>query len=195
MIPLTLRAMSRTNPPRARSSARPVLLLLSVLAVLAMACFPGLAAAENSGIQYGTDEPVPTVPDQKTNIPSKDSGDSDSANDSGPGATGSNTPGGASPGGGDGTGTGSDAGTGQGNQATGGGDGKGANGSQPAGGDVGDAQSLQTTSSTVGDSDDGSSPLVPILIAVAVLAAISIGAYYYRQRRQDPGSSVSPKTS
>ncbi|HST69324.1 MAG TPA: hypothetical protein VLI94_06675 [Solirubrobacterales bacterium] len=44
-------------------------------------------------------------------------------------------------------------------------------------------------------SDDGSSPLVPILIAVAVLAAISIGAYYYRQRRQGPGSTVSPNAN
>lgn len=44
-------------------------------------------------------------------------------------------------------------------------------------------------------SDDGSSPLVPILIAVAVLAAISIGAFYYRQRRQEPGSTVSPNAN
>ncbi len=52
----------------------------------------------------------------------------------------------------------------------------------------------------VSASDDGggSSPLVPILIAVAVLAAISIGAVIYRQRRQDSGGSgspVSPKAS
>jgi len=43
--------------------------------------------------------------------------------------------------------------------------------------------------------DESSSPLVPILIAIAVLAAISIGAFYYRQRRQGAGSSVSPKAS
>jgi hypothetical protein len=55
---------------------------------------------------------------------------------------------------------------------------------------------LKTTSSPVdAASDDGSSPLVPILIAVAVLAAISIGAYYYRQRRQGPGSTVSPNAN
>ena len=43
----------------------------------------------------------------------------------------------------------------------------------------------------------GSSPLVPILIAIAVLAAISIGVVMMRQRRQrrGPGSSVSPKAS
>ena len=47
------------------------------------------------------------------------------------------------------------------------------------------------------DSDGGSSPLVPILIAIAVLAAISIGVVLYRQRRQgDPALRVSsPKAS
>ena len=38
----------------------------------------------------------------------------------------------------------------------------------------------------------GSSPLVPILIAIAVLAAISIGAVVYRQRRQGSGGTGSP---
>ncbi|HEU5143328.1 MAG TPA: hypothetical protein VFU04_09250 [Solirubrobacterales bacterium] len=42
--------------------------------------------------------------------------------------------------------------------------------------------------------DDGGSPLVPILIALAVLAAISIGAVVMRRRREDtdPGSPISP---
>lgn len=45
-------------------------------------------------------------------------------------------------------------------------------------------------------SDDGgsSSPLVPILIAIAALAAISIGAVVIRQRRGS-GGQVSPKAS
>lgn len=159
-----------------------------------MACFPGLAAAEeNSGIQYETD--VPTVPSHEgsDNIPSqKKSGGSNSSN---PGAesSGSESSGGVSPGGGSGTGGGTS--TGQGSQAPGGGDGQAANGSKPAGGEVGDAQSLQTVSSPTDASDDGSSPLVPILIAIVVLAAISIGAYYYRQRRQGPGSTVSPNAN
>ena len=42
--------------------------------------------------------------------------------------------------------------------------------------------------------DGGSSPLVPILIAVAVLAAISIAALLIRQRRQRDGSSPSLST-
>ena len=37
------------------------------------------------------------------------------------------------------------------------------------------------------ESGGGSSPVVPILVAVAVLAALSIGSVVYRQRRQIPG--------
>ena len=45
--------------------------------------------------------------------------------------------------------------------------------------------------------DSSSSPLVPILLAVLVLAAITIGVVVMRQRRQrqDPGAPVSPKAS
>lgn len=46
--------------------------------------------------------------------------------------------------------------------------------------------------SSVSDSS-GSSPLVPILIAVAVLAAISIGAVLVRQRRGSTGGGFSLK--
>lgn len=161
-----------------------------------MALFPGLAAAEeNSGIQYETD--VPTVPNQEgSNIPSKkNSGGSNPSGDQDAEASGANSPGGVGSGGGDGSGTGAGAGTGQGNQASGGGDGKAANGAKPAG-DVGSAQKLEVAPASSGQSsDDGSSPLVPILIAIAVLAAISIGAYYYRQRRQGPDSTVAPPAS
>jgi hypothetical protein len=197
MIPLTLRAMSRTNPPHARSSARPVLLLLSVLAVLAMACFPGLAAAqENSGIQYETD--VPTVPNNDgSNIPSKkDSGGTKTSDGSDAEANDSNTPGGV--GSGDDGESNAGGGTGPNKPSQGSGDGTGqaANGSKPAG-DVGSGKKLATapSPSEQASDDGGSSPLVPILIAVAVLAAISIGAYYYRQRRQGPDSAVAPPAS
>ena len=45
--------------------------------------------------------------------------------------------------------------------------------------------------------DDDSSPLVPILIALAVLAAISIGVVAMRRRRQetDPGAPTSPQAN
>jgi hypothetical protein len=46
-------------------------------------------------------------------------------------------------------------------------------------------------------SDDGSSPLAPILIGIALLAAISVAAVMVRQRRQQGGSTTpaSPKAS
>ena len=55
-----------------------------------------------------------------------------------------------------------------------------------------DAKPLATTAAAT--DDDSSSPLVPILIAVAVLAAISVGAVLYRQRRGDD-SQFSPNAS
>jgi cobalamin biosynthesis Mg chelatase CobN len=58
---------------------------------------------------------------------------------------------------------------------------------------VGSAQKVANTSAKPAPSSSGggSSPIVPILIAVAVLAAISIGVVLYRQRKGDsgPGSS------
>jgi cobalamin biosynthesis Mg chelatase CobN len=161
-----------------------------VLAVLAIACFPGLAQAEdNSGIQYETD--VPTVPkDESSNIPSKNkSGGTDAPSESESEASKSDTPGGAVPGGNGDSGQGGGTPSGQSSQA-GGGDGqKAANGSQDAGGKVNAAQPLDVAPAAA--TDDSSSPLVPILIAVAVLAAISIGYFLYRQRRQGSGSPVS----
>jgi cobalamin biosynthesis Mg chelatase CobN len=196
MLPLILRAMPRTRLPRDRSSARPVFALLSVLAVLAIACFPGLAQAEdNSGIQYESD--VPTVPShESSNIPSKNKSGGTKApseSESESEAKSSESSGGVATGGSDDSGQGGGTPSGQSNQA-GGGDGqKAKNDAQNAGaGSINAAQPLATTSDSAGDtSDGGSSPLVPILIAVAVLAAISIGYFYYRQRRQGPGSTVS----
>jgi cobalamin biosynthesis Mg chelatase CobN len=163
-----------------------------VLAVLAIACFPGLAQAEdNSGIQYETD--VPTVPkDESSNIPSKNkSGGTNAPSESESEASKSDTPSGGSTGGGDDSGQGGGTPSGQSNQA-GGGDGqKAQNGSQNSAGNVNAAQPLDVAPAAETDSGGGSSPLVPILIAVAVLAALSIGYFIYRQRRPGSGSPVS----
>jgi len=55
----------------------------------------------------------------------------------------------------------------------------------------------QAGASTSTEDDGGSSPLVPILLAVLVLAAISVGAVVLNKRRQrtDSGTSVSPEAS
>jgi cobalamin biosynthesis Mg chelatase CobN len=163
-----------------------------VLAVLAIACFPGLAQAEeNSGIQYETD--VPTVPShESSNIPSKNkSGGTNAPSESESEASSSGTPSGGNSGGGDDSGQGGGTPSGQGNQAEGGDAQKAKNGSQDSAGNINTAQPLEVAPAAGTDSDGGSSPLVPILIAVAVLAAISVGYFLYRQRRQGPGSPVS----
>jgi hypothetical protein len=170
-----------------------------VLAVLAFACSPALAHAEEAtGPVYDTD--VPTVPTEES-----PGGSHKGGHKGGPGgnvgsenaeAENSNAPGGTGSGGGNGSQGGGSQGA-QGNQAPTG------NGGQPQSGSVGSGVALGGGSggtelgentSTVGE-DDSASPLVPILIAIVVLAAISIGAFYYRQRRQGAGSSVSPKAS
>jgi len=154
-------------------------------------------AEESSGIQYEAD--VPTVPShESSNIPSKDkSGGTGAPSESDSEASSSESPSGAGSGGSDDSGQGGGTPSGQSNQG-GGGDGEPAsNGAKDAAGEINSAQALPVTTAGEQASDSDSSPVVPILIAIAVLAAASIGYFLYRQRRQGPpGSSVSsPKAS
>ena len=79
------------------------------------------------------------------------------------------------------------------------GDGGGTGQSSPGKGATADQGSAGLTQgqpvSNASSDDGGSSPLIPILIAIAALAAISIGAVVFRQKRQSPGSPISPKAS
>ncbi|HXQ89320.1 MAG TPA: hypothetical protein VN733_06730 [Solirubrobacterales bacterium] len=160
-----------------------------MLALLAFACFPVAAQAEATGPQYETD--IPNVP-QEESSPSKKKGGSNNGGTEDGEAGKSNAPTGQGSGG-NGPSSGGGANNGQTSQGSDGGTGTGANGSKTAEDGVGGGKPLATTLSPASsESDDGSSPLVPILIAIAVLAAISIGAFLYRQRRQGPGSPVSP---
>jgi cobalamin biosynthesis Mg chelatase CobN len=72
---------------------------------------------------------------------------------------------------------------------------KGGGGAGGAGDGLGNGQKVpgQQSGANVSHSSGGSSPVVPILIAVIVLAAISIGVVLYRQRKsgQGPDSRVS----
>jgi hypothetical protein len=54
------------------------------------------------------------------------------------------------------------------------------------------AQAKGTTSQGDGG---GSSPLIPILIAILILAAISLGVVWYRQRRQGGSGPATPPAS
>jgi hypothetical protein len=199
MFPLTLRAMNRTIP-HARNSARPSFALLSVLALLALACFPVLAQAEeSSGVQYETAVPTatghtsPPKGGASGGTPAHSSatgGGSTTNGSSNTGNTGSGSPSGSSGNNNPSTaGNGNTGQAGQGNAPTG-------TGKTDAKADQKDGQPNNVTG-TQASSDDSSSPLVPILIAVAVLAAISIAAVVIRQRRQGggPGAQVSPKAT
>jgi hypothetical protein len=87
----------------------------------------------------------------------------------------------------------------EGKSSTAGGGNGGGNGNKPNGGansggsegSIGEQKDLGNTQQgkNVAQSSGGSSPVVPILIAVVVLAAISIGVVLYRQRKSDQGGS------
>ena len=166
---------------------------LSVLVLLASVCFPTLAQADSSGIEYSDAPPTVTgnqkIPSRSGSSPnssktggvqSADGDDGVDSSEAGVGAANDNPSSGAGKKGK----AGSDRGTGQRSR------GDGSAGKPQAG--------LQENGQPVAAAeDDGSSPLLPILIAVAALAAISIGAVLMRQRRSrdDSGVPVSPKAS
>jgi cobalamin biosynthesis Mg chelatase CobN len=180
----------------ARTSGRPAFALLSVLALLAMACFPVASQAEESvNPVYETEVPSPTGP-KKTPQSKNDSGakSSQTGGATAPGGAGESSESGSGSSeeasGGAVRGSGGDGGTGQGSPGDGSkGEANQAGNQQPQGSQQGEQARAATSS------DDSSSPLVPILIAIAVLAAISIGAILYRQRRQRTGTPVAPKAS
>ena len=187
LIPLTLRAMIRPRHPHARGLSRPSLALVSVLVLLASACFPVFAEANPN---YEVEQTIlpggggggHSTPSTHPNNPG--------GSESSPGAKQSNVAAGEP--GSNGTGSSQDhssksqGGASEGNNPSSPGGGGGGQGRQGNGGTKGQNPSngvqMGEPKSSVSDSG-GSSPLVPILIAVAVLAAISVGAVLVRQRR------------
>lgn len=180
--------MSRTPHPHGPGLKR-LSVVLSVLALLAFACAPTLAQAET--VYELEDSNLPGETNKPANHKNPDSPESS------PKAHGSKNPDGGS--GQPGEASEGNEGASTGNPSTPGGgggpqgkDGQSAkSGGGESGGNLQAAVPLETTSATT---DDGSSPLVPILIAVAVLAAISVGAVLYRQRRGS-GGGFSPNAS
>jgi hypothetical protein len=170
-----------------RGSGRSALWLLSVLALLALACFPVLAQADSGTIEYDPSLPSDGGAKQNENIAkSSESPNSGGAEAPPSGGTGEGYAEQAPP---------SSEGQGDANAGTDGGKSQGSpdKGNNPPGGtEVQPA--APNAQSTPDSSDDGSSPLVPILIAAAVLAAISIAALLIRQRRQRDGAGASLPT-
>jgi cobalamin biosynthesis Mg chelatase CobN len=171
-----------------RGSGRSTLLLSSVLALLALACFPILAQADSGTIEYDPSLPSDGGAKQNENI-AKSSESPNSGGAEAPPSAGSSEsyPEEAPPSSESEStaNTGNDGGKGQGSPD------KGNN--PPAATKV--QPSAPIAKSTPDSSDDGgSSPLLPILVAVLVLAAISVAAIVIRQRRQRDGSSSSLST-
>ncbi len=176
---------------------------MSVIALLALACFPVLAHAEDSsGVQYSDAIPkaegenVPASHKRPPIAKAADNGGA-AAPDGTKGSQGSDESTAGSPedesteksGGVATNGNGNGGGTGQGSP--------GGSGNGKANGQVqGTSQAKGTPASQ--KSDSSSSPLIPILIAILVLAAISVGAVMIRQKRQRRGPTASapaPKAS
>jgi cobalamin biosynthesis Mg chelatase CobN len=178
----------------------PAFAAMSVIALLALACLPSLAlAGDSSEIEYQNAVPNPYGENNPTHHQHHHSPPVAHSSETGgtaPGGSGSGSSRGGSSGGGStsSNGGGSPARTGNGGGTGQGSPGSGAGGKESpsvqGGNHAGEAPASQS------GEGGGSSPLVPILIAIAVLAAISVGAVMYRQRRQrDVGSSrsVSPE--
>jgi hypothetical protein len=188
--------MIRPRHPHARSLALPSVALVSVLVLLASACFPVFAQA------------IANYEVEQTTLPGSGGGGNPpthhknpAGSESSPEAEQSGVPGG---GGGENGGGGSNSqpeSSKSGNSPS-----QESNPSSPGGGGKSQGQPGNATpkgqkspsSVQIGEpksattDSGGSSPLVPILIAVAVLAAISVGAVLVRQRRGSAGD-LSPK--
>ena len=184
--------------PRHRpvSSGRLSIALLSALALVVFACLPALAQAEDctdsSCKQYEVEIPTAGGKEKPGNQATEGSKEPKAnASESPPAGQGKTQPseGGNSEEEKNGAAAGGNGGpTDKGNSAGG-----GNNGSNPTSTGIEDEKALGTAQGqNASHSDGGSSPLVPILIAIAVLAAISIGAVIYRQRRQGSGGTGSP---
>ncbi len=203
---------------QAHSWARSFFLLPSVLALLALALFPVMAHAESSsGAVYETEIPeVKTPVHHKTHAGeaggSNKSGGGHSKSSNNPTAKGSEAETGNSGTGGTETepeseeqSSGGVSGGGNNNPPTrGGGEGgknpgksTGVAGNSKPQDNISAAKEVTTKGTPASESSGGSSPLVPILIAIVVLAAISIGVVLYRQRKsgQGPGGRADGRMS
>jgi cobalamin biosynthesis Mg chelatase CobN len=165
-----------------------------VLALLAFSAFPVLAQADNdsSGVEYNPALPnaegTGSSHDEQIAKSSESPGSGGAEAPAGSGSTGSGegsyTAGNPSGSESSGATTGSGGGTGQGSPD------KGATPPADAGLQAADPAASPSTPSD----DSGSSPLVPVLIAILALAGVSIGAVMIRQRRHRNGAGHSLST-
>lgn len=167
--------------------------LVSVLALLALSFPLSAQATEAQGVQYSDAPPTATGESQpKHQAPARSSavgGGQDA-----PGSSGSTAPGSSGAG---------SSGEGSSSRDAGGSAAKGDGRGGTRQGSPGDGAGKNTEAKQSGDQvaaqqqgDDGSSPLVPILIAIALLAAISVALVTWQRRRgQGAETSVSSRAS
>jgi cobalamin biosynthesis Mg chelatase CobN len=178
------------TPHQTSRLARRGLVPLAVSALLAFALVPGLALAQDTGGAQYYDAP-PTVTGKTS--------DGGSANRSNTGGGGDGSDQSSTRSGSTADGKSKDGADDDQAGAAGGKDGGkgGAAGGNAGGEKAGDdgAAVLGTDPAGSSTDDGGSSPLVPILIALAVLAAISVGVVAMRKKREDvdPGAPASPE--
>jgi len=158
-------------------------------------CFPVLAQAESSSeIEYSDAPPTATgkrPPAQHEQQPTAKGSTSDSGGSAPSGGGGQASSGKGSEGKGSSSSGGVESLTAQGNP-------QGNPGGGKNGGETGPSQQSGQAVSPAPASHEGggSSPLVPILIAIAVLAAVSLGVLINRQRRAGgPSSPASPEAN
>ncbi len=166
-------------------STRWVLPILSIAALLILASAPVLAEADSSGAQY--EDALPSgcgpSPCQNGNLSAHSGSDSDSshsgsANDAGDedaSSAESDHEGGGSPG-----------------EDT---QGKSKHRADHKSADQAPPKAKASAGDATQDGDGGSSPLVPILIAIAVLAALSAGVVLYRRKREQRPSDEPPSAT
>lgn len=190
--------MAGTPLRRLRALGRSPFALALVLAVLASACLPVLANADSLTDQYT--EPLPESTGSNSSHSNEavvGGGTSASGGGGGSGSQASSSSNGTAE-------TSASGGTSGGTAQSTPGQSTGTNGkAQDAEANIGDSATVEpsgsqdgsakqvSSESGGGSSSGGSSPLLPILIAVAVLAAISIAVVSVRAKRRS-GTSVGP---
>jgi hypothetical protein len=187
---------TRQSLPRARGRS---ILALSTLALLAFCCLPVLAQASSAGYEYQDAVPTPTGKSpSESNLSGGSGSTSGIGSHAGSGSGDGGSKGGKSSDGAGGSseksGSGANGKNGVDQQSSQGKDGKNTL-------DVGS----KPTNSTAPGSDGGSSPLIPILIAIVILAGGSVAYVMIKRRRSggepgssepgSPDSSVSPEAS
>lgn len=192
------------NPGRYRGRVSAALLALSLTSALFV---PALAQAGSATQQYTESPPSATggnpTPGSNGSPSTGGSGGGSSQNQGASGASsGSGSPAAPVSGGGSGTSGAEQGSTSGGTGETGSGQGGSGSGGVTSGGsrknDKTNNQPVAVSSGTptsASTDDGGSSALVPILIAVAVLAALSIGAVLYRMRRANGAKGTEPGAS